>query len=91
MPVLPEVGSTTITSFPGPRVPALSACSIMARAMRSFTDRIGLYDSSLTHTSADPSSASLFNRTRGVLPMVSRMLLYFMLPPCRTFLGFRLE
>ncbi len=45
MPVLPEVGSTTY--IPGRRWPSRSAASIMDRATRSFTECMGLKDSSL--------------------------------------------
>ena len=46
MPVLPEVGSTTV--MPGLSVPRRSASSIMAMARRSFTELIGLKASHLT-------------------------------------------
>jgi hypothetical protein len=45
----------------------------MAKPMRSFTLRIGLNASSLTNTSADDFSGSLFRRTSGVWPIVSRI------------------
>ena len=48
IPVFPEVGSTRTISDPGRSFPSLSARSIIARAMRSLTDLIGLADSNLT-------------------------------------------
>ena len=48
MPVLPDVGSTSMMSMPGLSRPSLSACSIIASAIRSFTDLMGLADSSFT-------------------------------------------
>jgi hypothetical protein len=46
MPVLPLVASITVC--PGLSSPLRSACSMTARAMRSFTEPSGLNDSSLT-------------------------------------------
>jgi hypothetical protein len=46
MPVLPDVGSTTV--WPGLRTPRFSASSIIAIARRSFTELIGLKNSHLT-------------------------------------------
>src|SRR5690349_12145730 len=79
MPVLPLVASTTV--WPGASVPARSAASITARAMRSLTEPSGLKDSSLANTFT-PGGASLPRRTRGVLPIVSSIVSYrAMLPP----------
>jgi hypothetical protein len=39
MPVLPEDGSMRV--WPGVRIPSFSACSIIDRAIRSFTDPPG--------------------------------------------------
>src|SRR5262245_60770829 len=72
MPVLPLVASITV--MPGLSAPLRSASSMTARAMRSFTDPIGLNASTLTYT-LTPAGASLLSFTTGVLPMVSRMFL----------------
>ena len=45
MPVLPEVGSRMVS--PGLSSPRSSAASIMALAMRSFTEPVGFWPSSL--------------------------------------------
>ena len=73
IPVFPDVGSTT--HMPGFSLPVLSASSIMARAARSLMEWVGLKDSNLTYTSAEPTGTMLFNLTVGVRPTVSRMLL----------------
>ena len=67
MPVLPLVGSTS-TVWPGTIVPACSASSTMALAMRSFTEADGLKLSNLARISAWQPQAwgERFNRTRGV-------------------------
>src|SRR5687768_7343122 len=67
-PVLPPVYS--ITRMPGFNAPRRSAPSIIASAMRSLYDPVGLKYSSLTTTSADPGRTSRCNRTTGVEPMV---------------------
>jgi len=68
IPVLPLVGSKMIVS---PLMcPAFSAASIMDTPMRSFTLLKGLKDSSFTSTVASKPFVTLFNFTRGVLPMV---------------------
>ena len=74
MPVLPEVGSTMVLT-PGTILPVFSAASIIANPMRSFTDDIGLKNSSLARISAFTPSrlGSRFSRTSGVAPMVSVM------------------
>ena len=68
--MLPLVGSMSVP--PGLRTPACSAASIIASAMRSFTDPPGLKYSTLTTTSAAPW-LSLRMRTSGVLPTSSVM------------------
>jgi hypothetical protein len=68
MPVFPEVGSMMTVS--GSIRPSASAASIMARAMRSFTQLRGLNDSSLTTTSAAAPRVKRRMRTSGVDPMV---------------------
>ncbi len=55
--------------------PDFSASSIMASAMRSLTEPMGLKASTFTQRFT-PSGASMSSLTSGVLPMVSRMLLY---------------
>src|SRR5881396_3531053 len=81
MPVLPEVGSTMVP--PGFKRPRDSASSIIAKAMRSLIEPPGLARSHLTHTSCVVPKSRLM-RTCGVLPMVARTLLAFMIPPvCR--------
>src|SRR5215471_2189867 len=66
-PVLPPVYSTT--SWPGRRRPSASAASIIARAIRSLYEPVGLAASIFTQTSAQPSSASCASRATGVPPM----------------------
>src|SRR5262249_21531688 len=66
-PVLPPVYSTT--SWPGRRRPSASAASIIARAIRSLYEPVGLAASIFTQISAQPSPASWASRTTGVPPM----------------------
>ncbi len=68
--MLPLVASITV--WPGLSAPLRSAASIISSAMRSFTEPIGLNDSTLTQTFR-PGGASLLSRTSGVSPIVSRM------------------
>ena len=77
MPVLPEVGSTSVVT-PGVISPRRSASSIIASPMRSFTDPSGLKNSSLRASLACSRSAAISrgSRTSGVAPTVSRMLPY---------------
>ena len=72
MPVLPEVGSTSVDR-PGAIRPARSASSTMARPIRSFTEPSGLKNSSFraTRPASPPDAASRGRRTSGVPPMVS--------------------
>jgi len=56
--------------------PLFSASSIIAIPMRSLTLDSGLKNSHFNKTSAPIPSVTLFNRTRGVRPMVSTMSLY---------------
>ena len=74
MPVLPEVGSTSVLR-PGAMRPDFSRLSIMLTPMRSLTLDIGLKNSSLAMSSAlHPfSAARRFSRTSGVWPIVSVM------------------
>ena len=72
MPVLPDVGSTIMVL--AWILPAFSAASIMAAAMRSLTLLPGLKNSSLTATRAGKSLPNAFNCSNGVLPIKSVML-----------------
>ncbi len=67
LPVEPAVYSTTV--WPGRSAPLRSAPSIIASAIRSLYDPVGLAASSFTHTSASPAPDNDVNRTSGVLPM----------------------
>src|SRR5215475_5649310 len=71
MPVLPLVGSMIVP--PGRSSPSCSACSTMARQMRSFTLPPGLRHSSFAQTSARTSAScgSRESRTTGVDPIKS--------------------
>jgi len=73
MPVFPLVGSTMVE--PGLRTPWASRLSIRLTPIRSFTDEIGLKNSSLARTVPLGFSARvrLGRATRGVSPMVSMM------------------
>src|SRR5436309_15453265 len=73
-PVLPEVGSTIVP--PGFSFPSRSACSIIARPIRSFSEPPGLRYSSLARIRARPGGDSLSSRTIGVEPTRSRMAGY---------------
>src|SRR5437763_5067463 len=73
-PVLPEVGSTIVP--PGLSFPSRSACSIIARPIRSFTEPPGLRYSSLAMIRAWPGGESLSSRTIGESPTRSRRVGY---------------
>src|SRR5437763_10134421 len=73
-PVLPEVGSTIVP--PGLSFPSRSACSIIARPIRSFTEPPGLRYSSLARIRAWPAGESPSSRTIGVPPTRSRTVGY---------------
>src|SRR5690348_7746749 len=73
-PVLPEVGSTIVP--PGLSLPSRSACSIIARPIRSLTEPPGLRYSSLARIRAWPAGESLSSRTIGVPPTRSRTVGY---------------
>src|SRR4051794_27924514 len=73
-PVLPEVGSTIVP--PGFSFPSRSACSIIARPIRSFTEPPGLRYSSLARIRARPGGESRSSRTIAVEPTRSRMVGY---------------
>ena len=69
MPVLPDVGSTSVV-FPGAMSPRSSASRIMLSPMRSLTLLQGSMDSSFTTISALQSGPTTRrNRQRGVPPM----------------------
>jgi len=70
-PVLPPVYSTT--RMPGSRAPRVSAPSIIASAILSLYDPVGLKYSSFTNTSAARGGTMCFNCTTGVCPIVFRM------------------
>ena len=69
MPVLPEVGSRMVE--PGRSSPSFSACSIMKKAARSFTDPVGLRSSSLAHSRTSSDGDSRGSPTIGVLPRLA--------------------
>src|SRR5579864_8167945 len=58
--------------MPGVRSPRRSAPEIIASAMRSLYDPVGLPASSLTHTSAWPGATTRVNGNTGVSPMPDR-------------------
>ena len=72
MPVLPEVGSTSVV-LPGVILPDASSASIIETPMRSLTLAIGLKNSSLASRLATMPfcAANLSRRTSGVSPIVS--------------------
>jgi len=53
--------------------PSRSAPSIIASAIRSFIEPVGLRYSSFNHSSAPLTGAHRVNRTSGVSPIVSRI------------------
>jgi hypothetical protein len=76
MPVFPDVGSRITRS--GVSSPLASASSIMARAMRSFSEPVGFCPSSFAHRRTDGFGESRDSPTSGVSPMASRMSPAFM-------------
>ncbi len=64
LPVEPPVYSTTV--WPGCSAPRRSAPSIIASAIRSLYEPVGLAASSFTHTSASSGPTSALSRTSGV-------------------------
>ena len=70
MPVLPLVGSSS--SRPGSSSPRASAVSTIALAIRSLTDPLGFWPSSLAYSRTDGDGASRFSSTSGVFPTRSR-------------------
>ncbi len=57
--------------WPGLRVPSASASSIMARAMRSFTEPAGFWPSSLARMRTSGLGLRALTSTMGVSPMSS--------------------
>ena len=82
LPVLPLVASTITVSLL--ILPACSAASIMASAIRSFTLLPGLKNSSLTAICAFKPSVRRFNFTKGVLP-ISSVILFAIFISCSRF------
>ena len=79
MPVLPDVGSMrTVSSF---TLPAFTASSIIAFAMRSFTEPAGLNNSTLPRMVASRLwfFSKFVSSTRGVLPISSDTLLWMVM------------
>jgi hypothetical protein len=73
MPVLPDVPSMIVP--PGFSFPAFSASSIIRMAIRSLIELPGLNVSSFMRTSASVTPrVILCTRTRGVLPIASRIV-----------------
>ena len=77
MPVLPEVPSMMVP--PGFNLPSRSASSIIFNAIRSLIELPGLVDSTFANMIAGIALVILFNLTKGVFPIVSKILLYHML------------
>jgi len=71
MPVLPEVGSRIV--WPGSIAPFSSASSIRARATRSLTDPVGLWDSSLAQIRTPGLGENRLSSIRGVFPIAWTM------------------
>jgi hypothetical protein len=69
--VLPPVYSTTVS--PGEIRPSRSAPSIIASAIRSFMDPVGLRYSSFSQSSAPFAGPQWCRRTSGVLPIASKI------------------
>src|SRR5688572_17502539 len=74
MPVLPEVGSISVS--PGLIVPRFSAWRIMEIAGRSLTEPAGLLPSSLARITFLSPPGSRCRRTSGVLPMKSSTVFF---------------
>ena len=74
MPVFPDVGSRIVC--PGAISPFSSASSISARATRSLTDPVGLWDSSLAQIRTPGLGLRRLSSTSGVWPMAWTMSPY---------------
>ena len=68
--MLPDDGSMMV--LPGVRVPSASASSIIASAMRSFTEPAGFWPSILPRMRTFGLGLSALQSTIGVLPIMSR-------------------
>ncbi len=73
MPVFPDVPSMIIP--PGFNLPSFSATSTIFKAIRSLIELPGLKYSTFAKIVQGKSLVILFNLIRGVLPIVSKMLL----------------
>ena len=71
MPVLPDDGSRIVC--PGRSVPSRSAASTIASAMRSFTEPVGFWPSSLISNRTRGLGLSRLTSTSGVSPIRSRI------------------
>src|SRR3954453_16782438 len=71
MPGLPDVGSRIVS--PGALASRSSASSISARATRSFTEPVGLWDSSLAQMRTPGLGERSLSSTSGVLPIAWTM------------------
>jgi len=71
IPVLPLDGSRI--TCPGCSAPEVSASKTMARAIRSLTDPVGFWPSSLAKSRTRACGASLWSSTIGVPPMAAMM------------------
>jgi hypothetical protein len=80
IPVLPDDGSMMV--WPGCSMPSASACRIIWRAMRSFTEPNGFWLSSLAMMRTFGFGDSTLTSTIGVLPMRSSTLLLHCWSPC---------
>ena len=69
--MLPDVGSRIV--WPGRMAPRSSASSIIARATRSLTEPVGLWDSSLAQMRTPGLGDSRLSSTSGVLPIACTM------------------
>ena len=69
IPVLPEVGSSTV--WPGAIAPSASAASIIAFATRSLTEPVGLRPSSFAKIRTPGFGERRGSSTKGVLPTAS--------------------
>ena len=73
IPVFPEVPS--MITPPGFKRPSDSASSTILRAIRSFTELPGLKLSIFAKTNAGTTLVILLSLTKGVFPIVSKILL----------------
>src|SRR5437870_4409472 len=71
IPVFPEVGSRM--TLPGVSFPSASAAWIIRSAIRSFSEPVGFWPSSLAHSFTPGRGERRWMPTRGVSPTASRM------------------